>query len=238
MVMAAKPTLVVRGDSGHPKVAALFSSLLPLLAQARESANIACSYPHGTMLFPEGQEANGVFLVCKGQVKLTVTRSNGKSMILRIADPGELIGLDCMVSAKTFTMTAETLGPCVVRFIPRELLRCLMRDHHELSMAVAEQLCNDYRCACSQIRSLGLSRTAAERIVHFLLDWGAKGRETDHGLRVNIPLKHEEIAQIVGVSRETVTRTLTELKQRQLIAIKGPAVLIRDKSALLALTEN
>jgi len=105
-------------------------------------------------------------------------------------------------------------------------------------MAVAEQLGNDYRSACSQIRSLGLSRTASERIVLFLLDWGSRGRQTDHGLRVTIPLKHEEIAQIVGVSRETVTRTFTELKHRQLIAMKGPAVLIRNKSALEALTAN
>jgi CRP/FNR family transcriptional regulator len=169
-------------------------------------------------------------------VKLTVTRSDGKSIILRIAEEGELIGLDCIVSGKTFTMTAESLGPCSLRFIPRELLRGLMRDHHDVCMAVAEQLGADYRSACSQIRSLGLSRTASERIVLFLLDWGSRGRQTDNGLRVNIPLKHEEIAQIVGVSRETVTRTFTELKHKQLIAMKGPAVLIRNKSALEALT--
>ena len=110
-----------------------------------------------------------------------------------------------------------------------------MRDDHELCLAVTEQLSSDYRSACFHIRSLGLSRTASERIVHFLLEWAAKGRQTEEGLRVNIPLTHEEIAQIVGVSRETVTRALTELKHKALIAIKGSSVLIRDRSALEAL---
>ena len=238
MATLAKPGFAERHVSAQSKADACFSSLSPLLEQAPDSVNHSCSYPSGTTLFLEGQKADGVYLIFKGQMKLNVTRSDGKSIILRIAQPGDLIGLECMVAGKTFGMTAETLDPCEVRFIPREMLRRLMHNHQEVCIAVAEQLSNDYRSACSQIRSLGLSRTASERIVLFLLDWGSRGKQTDHGLRVNIPLKHEEIAQIVGVSRETVTRTFTDLKQKQLIATKGPAVLIRNKSALEALTTN
>jgi len=183
----------------------------------------------------EGQESSGVFLLCKGRVKLSMTRSDAKSIIVRIAEPGELIGLDCAIAGKPSMLTAETFDPCVVHVVKRESLRVLMRSHHDLSIAIAEQLSNDYRSACFHVRSLGLSRSASERIVHFLLAWAVKGTETDDGLRVNIPLKHEEIAQIVGVSRETVTRTLTELKHKGLITIKGAAVLIGNKSALEAL---
>lgn len=222
-------------ESCRSNAAAFFSSLSARALDAFECANYTCAYPPGAMLFLEGQESNGIFLVCKGRVKLTMTRADARSIIIRIAEPGELVGLDCVMSRKPFAMTAETLDPCVVHFVRHELLRSLMRDHHELSVAVAEHLSNDYRSACSQIRSLALSRTASEKIVHFLLEWGAKGRETAQGLRVNIPLKHDEIAQIVGVSRETVTRTLTELKHKQLITIKGPAVLILNKSGLEAL---
>ena len=236
MATSARFGVIDGRDSAQLKPTPCFSSLSIWLAQTSKSANYFCSYPSGTTLFLEGQEANGLYLISKGQVKLTVTRSDGKSIILRIAEPGELIGLDCMVSSKTFGMTAETLGPCAMRFVPRDLLRSLMRDHPDVCMAVAEQLSNDYRSACSQIRSLGLSRSASERIVLFLLDWGARGRQTDQGLRVNIPLKHEEIAQIVGVSRETVTRTFTDLKHKHLIVMKGPALLIKNKSALEALT--
>lgn len=212
-------------------VSALSSSAL----QALEAAQYTSPYPRGATLFWEGQDASGVYLLCKGRAKLTMTGSDAKSIIVRIAEPGELIGLDSAISGKPSTMTAETFDPCVVHFIKRDALRRLMRDDHELCLAVTEQLSSDYRSACFHIRSLGLSRTASERIVHFLLEWAAKGRQTEEGLRVNIPLTHEEIAQIVGVSRETVTRALTELKHKALIAIKGSSVLIRDRSALEAL---
>ena len=224
-----------RCESCRSKSGGFFSALSAETLQALEAVKYTCAYPPGALLSFEGQELSGVFLLCKGRVKLTMTGSNAKSVIVRIAEPGEFIGLDCAISSKPSGMTAETFDPCLVHFIKRESLGTLMREHPELCLAIAGQLSNDYRSACVHIRSLGLSRTASERIVHFLLEWAVKGRETDEGLRVNIPLKHEEIGQIVGVSRETVTRTLTELKHKALITMKGPAVLIRDRSALEAM---
>jgi len=213
----------------------LLSALSPEALRAFENAKHTSSYPPGAVLFLEAQDSNEVFLLSKGRVKLTMTGSDAKSIILRIAEPGELIGLEAAMVGKPSTMTAETFDPCVVHVIKRDTLRSLMQRHSDLCMAVTEQLSNQYRSACSHIRSLGLYRTASEKIVHFLLEWATKGRQTDEGLRVNIPLKHEEIAQIVGVSRETVTRTLTELRHKSLITTRGPAVLIHDKSALQAL---
>ena len=227
--------IVGRPQPARSKAEGFLAALSATELQAFEAVRYTCSYPPGAMLFLEGQESSDVFLLSKGRVKLTMTGSDAKSLIVRIAEPGEVIGLDCAISGQPFGMTAEAFDPCVVHFIKREALRKLMRDHHGLCVAIAEQLSNDYRSACVHIRSLGLSRTALEKVVNFLLEWAPKGRETDQGLRVNIPLKHEEIAQIVGVSRETVTRTLTALKNKALITTKGPTVLIRDKSALEAL---
>ena len=235
-MLALRPVDVIdRCDACQLAPGGAFSALSQRALHAFETAKYTATYPRGAILFFEGQDSSGVYLLCKGRVKLTMTGADAKSIIVRIAEPGELIGLDSAISAKPSSMTAETFDPCVVHFIKRESLRALMRDYHELCIAISEQLSNDYRSACFHIRSLGLSRTASERIIHFLLEWAAKGRQTDEGLRINIPLTHEEIAQVVGVSRETVTRALTELKHRALITIKGSAVLIRDKSALEAL---
>ena len=224
-----------RCESCRKTPGGFLSSLSPDALQAFDAAKYTSSYPPGAVLSLEGQESSGVLLLCKGRVKLTMTGSDAKSIIVRIAEPGELIGLDDAIADKPSAMAAETFDPCVVHVIKREVLRTLMRRHQDLCVAVAEQLSRQYRSACSHIRSLGLSRTASEKIVHFLLEWAAKGRQTEEGLRVNIPLKHEEIAQIVGVSRETVTRTLTELRHRSLITTRGPSVLIHDKLALQAL---
>lgn len=224
-----------RCESCRSRPGGFFSALSPNAVQAFESAKHNCAYPPGAMFFMEGQESSGVFLLCRGRVKLTMTRSDARSIIVRIAEPGELIGLDCAIAGKPSLLTAEAFDPCVVHVVRRDALRTLMREHHELCIAITEQLSRDYRSACFHIRALGLSRTASEKIVHFLLAWAAKGMETAEGLSVNIPLKHEEIAQIVGVSRETVTRMLTELRHKGLITIKGASVLIRNKSALEAL---
>ena len=69
----------------------------------------------------------------------------------------------------------------------------------------------------------------------FLLESAIRGQETPKGIRFNLSLTHEEIAQVVGVTRQTVTRALTELRSRMLISTKGSSVLIRDKPALEAM---
>jgi len=146
-----------------------------------------------------------------------------------------LIGLNSAISGQSYELTAETLEPCQVNFLKRESFLRLMREHPEACVGATEQLSSDYNAACVQIRSLGLSRSASEKIARFLLDWSGRGKETNEGVRVNLPLTHEEIAQIVGVSRETVTRTFTELKHRALITVKGPMVTIRNKPGLEAM---
>ena len=110
-----------------------------------------------------------------------------------------------------------------------------MNDHRDIGAHVTGQISNDYQAACFQIRSMGLSRTAEEKVARFLLDRATTGKETNQGIRMNVALTHEEISQIVGVSRETVTRTLSDLRQKSLITTKGPSVLIRNKPALEAL---
>ena len=225
-------------ESCRLKSGGFVSAISDTAARAFDGLKYTCSYPAGAVLFLEGQQAEGVFLLCKGRVKLSMTGADARSIIVRIAEPGEMIGLECLNSGKPSSTTAETFDPSVLHFLKWDAVRMLMREHPSVCVAITEQISNDYRSACVHIRSLGLSRSASERIVQFLLEWAAKGRETDEGLRVTIPLKHEEIAQIVGVSRETVTRTLTDLKHRALITMKGPSVLIRDKSALRALSVN
>lgn len=212
-----------------------FCQLSPASLKSFEEVKFTSSYPANAVLFVEGQVPRGVYQLCKGRVKLTMTSADGKSIILHIAEPGELIGINGAISGKPYELSAETLEPCQVQFIKREAFMRLMQDHKDVGAHVTEQISNDYQAACFQIRSLGLSRTAEEKVARFLLDRATSGKETSQGIRMNVALTHEEIAQIVGVSRETVTRTLSDLRHKSLITTKGPTVLIRDKSALEAM---
>jgi CRP/FNR family transcriptional regulator, cyclic AMP receptor protein len=217
------------------KSADFFCQLPPKAMQDFEEVKYTSSYPAGAMLFVEGQLPRGGYLLCKGRVKLTMTSRDGKAIILHIAEAGELIGLNSALSGLPYELSAETLEPCQVNFVKREALLRLVHEHPEISENVTRQVSRDYQAACFQIRSLALSRSAAEKIVRFLLAAASKGKETNQGVRMNLSLTHEEIAQVVGVSRETVTRTLSDLRQKMFITVKGPAVVIRNKAGLEAM---
>jgi CRP/FNR family transcriptional regulator, cyclic AMP receptor protein len=187
------------------------------------------------VLFVEGQSARGVHMVCKGRVKMTMSVPDGKTMIVRFAEAGELLGLHASISGEPYELTAETVEPCQINFIRRDDFLKLLREHPETYASTVEQLSTMYRSACEQIRCLGLTHTATEKLASFLLQSARKGQETNQGVRFHLGLTHEEIAQLVGVSRETVTRGLSELRQKSLIATKGSNVVIRNKPALEAM---
>jgi CRP/FNR family transcriptional regulator, cyclic AMP receptor protein len=212
-----------------------FCQLSTPALKAFEAAKFTSSYPTGAVLFVEGQAPRGVYMVCKGRVKLTMTSIEGKTVIVRIANAGELLGLQSTLSGDPFELTAETLEPCQINFIRREDFVKMMRANHEACVNAMTQLSNFYRGACQQIRYLALTHSATEKLARFLLEAASKGQETKQGVRFNLSLTHEEIAQIVGVSRETVTRSLTELRNKSLISTSGPSVVIRNRQALEAL---
>ncbi len=190
------------------------------------------AYPRGAVLFVEGQAPRGLFVLCQGRVKLSICASDGKTLILRIAEPGEVLGLGATVSGKPYEATAETQEPCQVNFIRRDGLVRLMREHPELALRVAEHLSDTYNCTCREIRALMLSRSAAEKFAKLLLDLSAKAGDTRHPGRLTLGLSHEEIAQMIGTSRETVTRLFADFKKKQLIQQNGSTVIIRNLAVL------
>ena len=163
---------------------------------------------------------------------MSISSSEGKALILRIVGPGELLGLNAAVSGQAYEMTVETLEPCQVTFVKREDFLRFLGEHSEASLHAALQLSGNYHAACEQIRALGLSQSAPEKLARFLLDWSGKGQATTQGIRVKLALTHEEIAQTIGSSRETVTRTLGDFKSKQLAYLKGSTLVIQNKLAL------
>jgi CRP/FNR family cyclic AMP-dependent transcriptional regulator len=198
-----------------------------------ETLKYATVFPKGAVLFVEGQSPRGVFMVCAGRVKLTTCSSDGKALITRIAEGGEVLGLGSTVSGKPYMVTAETLSPCQINFIKREDFLRFLKENGGACLRVAEHLSNNYHNAFEQVRSLGLSHSASEKLAKLILEWCAKnGKETDRGISLKLTLTHEEIAQIIGSSRETVTRLLGDFKNRQIIYVKGSTLIIRNLPAL------
>ncbi len=211
----------------------LFCNLSVPVLQAFEAIKYATLYPRGAMLFVEGQSPRGIFVLCNGRVKLSTCSSEGKTIITQIAGPGEVIGLSATISGRPYEVTAETLDPCQVNFVRREDFLRFLSENSEAAMRVAEHLSNCYHIAYEQVRSLGLARSAPAKLAKLLLEWcESDGKMTDQGIRLKVLLTHEEMAQMIGSSRETVTRMLAEFKTKEIIRQKGSSLFIRDRAAL------
>src|ERR1700746_89843 len=202
-----------------------------------EKVKYASAYPQGAVLFVEGQAPRGVYVICSGRVKLSTTSRDGKTLILRIAQAGEVLGLHATVSGKPYELTAETLQPCQLDFVKREDFLKFLQDHGDPCLNAAQHLSQNCQSAYEMIRSLGLSHSVSEKMARLLLEWSRDGEVTKEGSSVKVSLTTEEMAQLVGTSRETVPRVLSEFRQKKLAQLRGSTLVILNKPALEQLVD-
>lgn len=216
----------------------VFCNLSPAGLQRLSTITSASSYPKGATIFVEGQTPRGVFILCNGRVKLSTSSTDGRTLIVRIADPGEVLGLPATVTGKPYELTADVIEPTQANFISRTDFLNFLRDHGEAALRVAQQLGETYHAAIAEMRSIGLSHSAAEKLARFLVEWCASHGNGKGELRAQLTLTHEEIAQTIGASRETVTRLFTDFKKKQLLQIKGATLVVLDKAGLENIAGN
>lgn len=190
------------------------------------------AYPQGAVLFVEKEASRGVYVICEGQIKLTISSSEGKTLIMRIAKAGEVLGLSAVVAGTPYEVTAEVLRPSQVAFIRREDFLHFLAQHPDVAGSVIAQISAQYQTACEQVRTLGLSASVPERVAKLLLDWSGESARTKPSAHMTMPLTHEEIAEFIGTTRESVTRTLSDFKRRQLIELHGSSLTIPSRAAL------
>lgn len=190
------------------------------------------SYPAGAIVFVEGQNSRGVYVLTHGLLKLTTTNLAGRTLIVKIARPGDILGLHEAMSSSPCELTAEVLQPAQLAFIHREDFFRFLSRHSEANLQVAVRLSQDCESAYEMIRSLALSHSVTEKLARLILQWSSNGRSVDGATRLSLVLTHEEIAQLIGSTRETVTRILGEFKKNHLLEVAGSSIVIRDRAAL------
>lgn len=192
--------------------------------------------PAGAILFVEGQSPRGMFVICSGRVNLSTTSKEGKLLLLKTAESGEVLGLSATISGLGYEVTAETATPCQVSFVDRNHTLELMQTCSEFSMQAAQYLSRGFHEAYRDIHGLMLSKTSAGKLARLLLAQSPLPEPEGPEIRIPTTMTHEEMAHRIGASRETVTRLLTNLKRKHLIRLDGPTLVIRDRTALEALT--
>jgi CRP/FNR family transcriptional regulator len=193
---------------------------------------LSIEYPEDSVLFEEDQELRGVFVLKSGLVKLAVNSAEGKTLILRLARPGAIIGLSAAISGSNYEARAIAVHRCEVGFIRISDFTRFLEDHLEVYEAISKDLIAQQSDALEQLRIVGLSTSVPGRLARFLIDWSSTGQQTKQGMRVKVPLTHEEIGEYIGTTRESVSRTLGDFKSRRLVALQGSTLTISNPEAL------
>jgi CRP/FNR family cyclic AMP-dependent transcriptional regulator len=210
----------------------LFCNLpLPAVQKLNEIKSTAV-YPKSTMLFIEGQQPRGVFVLCAGKAKLFTSSSDGKTIITKVSEAGDVLGLNATISDRPYEVTAEMMEPGQANFIARDALLQFLREYGEVALRVAEQLSRNYYIAYEEIRTLGLTISPSEKFAKLLLSWSPDKGNANEPVHVKMTLTHEEIAEMIGTTRETVSRLFSDFRRKQLLETKGSTLVIRNKPTL------
>ena len=198
-----------------------------------DGIKVTSVHPRGDVVFAEGQPAAGVYMLCSGRAKVSISSSEGKTVILRIAQPGDLLGVNSVLKGLPYEATVETLERCRIDSVPRAGFIKLLDKSKAARVGVSMALGNELSNMVERSRLLLLSQSAQEKLIRLLLKWYEEfGEPTPNGTRLNHGLTHEEIGQMICASRETVSRLFTELKRKQIVLLNGPGIVVRNRAAL------
>lgn len=201
--------------------------------QALDPFKSYATYPEGSTLLLRGRPVDGVFLLLEGSVKVSISSGGGATVILGIARPGEVLGLSAAIAGTPSEITGETLVPSRLCFIRRDDFLRTLNLNGESCLQVVKLISQQLREAFQLIRIIGGAQSARRKLAAFLLNWAAsRGARTEQGIEIEPRLTEEEIGQMIGVSRATVSRLLATLKRNQVLSVNGSAFCIRKKTAL------
>jgi CRP/FNR family transcriptional regulator len=232
-----KTNLELEPTGGGPH--SLTSNNLLQLFLGFEDLRLTSIYPRATVLFAEGQQADGIYLLRSGRVKISISSALGKKTILRVQQAGSLLGVNSVLKDVPYDVTVETLERCRIDFVTRSNFMKLLDTSEFVQVGVAHTLSSELTDLVEHMRSLLLSQSASERLVRLLLKWCDEQGELGPGrVRLNPGLTHEEIAQIICVTRETVTRLFAELKRKQIVSFAENAIFVRDPNRLESLVRH
>lgn len=207
-----------------------FCNLSPQALSEYDALGMHMMVPPGSTLFFEGQDPRGISVLCSGHVKLTTSSRDGKTLLVRIAKPGDVLGLSAALSDTPYEITAQAIEPVQIKSFQRQDFLRFLERHIEGSMHASRMLNEEYRNALSDATRLALSVSIAGRVARLFLEMSAEHDEANP--HFTLSLTHGDLASMLGTTRESVTRVLNEMKRKGIVAIKGTSVTILRKDTL------
>ncbi len=190
-------------------------------------------YSAGEFIFTQGQPGDAVFFVTRGRVKISVTATDGREKIMHVMSVGQVFGEVVLFDAGSYPASAQAMEAAQVGVLKNQDLFDLLRQHTELAINLLRLLARRLRMAQRQVQDLAL-KDAYERVVQLIVDLAeTKGcKEANGSIHLDLDLTREEMAKLTGITRETFTRMLAELRQAGLLAVRRNQVLIPSLARL------
>lgn len=211
----------------------LFERLTPDQVSRLETSSQSKQFKRGNLLYMPSDQSDSVLLLVSGRVKIYYVTDDGKQALLAIIDPGEMFGELAIFGSGQRNEFAEAMDSCTVVMIPGSEIQRLMEEHSDVSIGVTKLMGLTRRRFERRLKSL-LFRSNRERLIHLLIELAEKyGRATDKGLMIDIKLSQQDLANIIGSTRETVTLVLNELKAENSISVQRRQIVL-DKADRLA----
>jgi CRP/FNR family transcriptional regulator len=194
-------------------------------------------YKPGSLLFSEGDAPDGLHILDSGRAMMFGSNARGKTFITKIASAGEMLGLNAIILGKPYLLSAEAMEPSRVSYVLRPDFLNFLKKSPDASKQVIEQLSANYYDSQRDVRTLYLSSSIREKLARLLVSWVESGDHPNEQVWLNIDLTHEQIGQMIGASRETVSRTMSALSEAGVIVVKGHVLEIPSMERLRELAK-
>jgi CRP-like cAMP-binding protein len=216
---------------------ALFDSLTPEQVHHLGCVFRPARYRKNQILFFEGGAAQHLFGLHAGLVKLVKSLENGKDRITGVLFPGELFGLEALSEA-TYPLTAVTLRDCEICAAPRDEFVAFMQSNPKIALGMVRFLVGELKRLRTQVTDMSF-KDARMKVATFLLSLVSSASvATDGSQTLVLPLSRQEISEVLELSPETVSRTLSDFRREQLIVARGRHLVIQNPAALEAVSHR
>jgi CRP/FNR family transcriptional regulator len=218
--------------------AAIFSGLgnseLSFLAQRA----VQRKYASGTIVFSEGEECAGLFVVESGHVRIFKSSTAGREQVLGIEGPGSSVAELPVFDGGTYPASVAAIDDATLLFVSRQDLHALCLAHPQVALKLLKVLGARLRRLVGIIEELSFT-TVRHRLASFLLRRAqSEGRQTSEGVEITLPDSNQDLASQIGTVRELVSRNLSRLQSEKVVKIDGRTVVITDLRALEAETQS
>ncbi|MFZ1249455.1 MAG: Crp/Fnr family transcriptional regulator [Candidatus Saccharimonadales bacterium] len=194
-------------------------------------------FSKGEFVVRPGGSPNGVFYIESGLVKAYDITKYGEENLLILRRSGEMLGLTWAVTGKDRPVIYSALAPTTTWVISKEVFLDNLQNHPDIAIPIVKLLTDMYRLHGERIMTLEY-RTVRERLASFLLGMSERfGVECVGGIRLEAPLRHQDIASSISATRETTSRTLSEFERKGIITTEQSHIVIKDTEALSSFIE-